>query len=144
MATTRETGRHQPATDRPRAADRQTEVSGWYYFAGILLGILGVLNIVWGIAAIDSASFFVNDARFIFSSLNTWGWITAIIGAIQIFAAFSLFAGGGFGRLVGVVAASLSALAALFSIAAYPFWGLAVFAMAIIVLYELAKPRERV
>ena len=40
----------------PLATDRHQGVGGWYYFAGILLGILGVLNIVWGIAAIDKAS----------------------------------------------------------------------------------------
>ena len=29
-------------------------VSGWYVFAGVLLGIAGVLNVIWGIAAISS------------------------------------------------------------------------------------------
>jgi hypothetical protein len=124
--------------------DRQPEVSGWYYFAGILLGILGVLNIVWGIAAIDSASFFTPDAKYILSNLNTWGWVTLVIGVLQFFAAFSLFSGGGYGRFVGVVAASLSAVAALLSIPANPFWALCVFALAIIVVYELARSRDRI
>jgi hypothetical protein len=128
------------ATD-PRA---EPEVSGWYYFAGILLGILGVLNIVWGIAAIDSATFFTADAKFIISDLSTWGWITLIIGVLELFAAFSLFSGGGYGRVVGVVAASLSAIAALLSIPASPFWALCVFALAIIVIYELASSPDRI
>jgi hypothetical protein len=126
------------------ATDRQPAVSGWYYFAGILLGILGALNIVWGIAAIDSANFFTPDAKYIFSDLNTWGWITLFIGVLQIFAAFSLFSGGGYGRVVGVVAGSLSAIAALLSIPASPFWALCIFALAIIVVYELARSRDRV
>ena len=126
-----------------RVSDRQDPgVSGWYYFAGILLGILGVLNIVWGIAAIDSSKFFTENAQFIFSDLNTWGWIALVIGVLEFFAAFSLFSGGGYGRFVGVVAASLSAIAALLSIAASPFWALCVFALAIIVVYELARSRE--
>jgi hypothetical protein len=132
MATTHASHRQQP------------EVSGWYYFAGILLGILGVLNIVWGIAAIDSASFFTANAQYILSDLSTWGWVTLVIGVLQFVAAFSLFAGGGYGRVVGVVAASLSAIAALLSIPASPFWALCVFALAIIVVYELARSRETV
>ena len=125
------------------ATGRQAEPTGWYYFAGILLGILGVLNAVWGIAAIDKASFFTADAQYIVSDLSTWGWVTLIIGIMQVFAAFSLFSGGGYGRVIGVIAASLSAIAALLSIPASPFWALCVFALAIIVVYELAKSRDR-
>ena len=123
---------------------REAGVSGWYYFAGILLGILGVLNIIWGVAAIDKASFFVADAKYIVSDLSTWGWVTLAIGVLQFIAAFSLFAGGSYGRVVGVIAASLSAVAALLSIPASPFWALCVFALAIIVVYELSKSRDKI
>ena len=123
--------------------DHQRDVSGWYYFAGILLGILGVLNVIWGIAAIDQASFFTDNAKYILSDLQTWGWVTTIIGVLQFVAAFSLFAGHAYGRVVGVVMASLSAIAALMSISANPFWALCVFALAIIVVYELARSRDR-
>ena len=119
-----------------------TRVTGWWIFAGIVLGIAAVLNIIYGIAAIDNSSFFVNDAKFILSDLNTWGWVTVVIGLIQGLAALSLFSGGGFGRWLGIFAASLSAIAALLSIPAYPLWSLCIFALALIVLYELAKPSE--
>jgi hypothetical protein len=64
-------------------------------FAGIMVLIVGVLNAIWGIAAIDTASFFLEDKRFIFEDLQTWGWIILIVGAIQLVAAFSIWAGGG-------------------------------------------------
>ena len=121
---------------------RQPEVSGWYYFAGILLGILGVLNVIWGIAAIDNAHFFTANAQYILSDLSTWGWITLVIGVLEFFAAFSLFNGGGYGRFIGVIAASVSAIASLMSIPGSPFWAMGTFALAIIVIYELAKPRD--
>ena len=62
-------------------------VTGWWIFAGILLSIAGVLNIIWGIAAI-AESHFVTDtgAHYVFSSLNTWGWITLILGVLEILA----------------------------------------------------------
>jgi hypothetical protein len=108
----------------------------------MLLGIAGVLNIFYGIAAIGDSKFFPENATYILSSLNTWGWVALLIGVLQLFAAFSLYSGGGFGRWIGVLAAALSAIAALLLIPAYPFWSLCIFALAIIVLYQLATAPE--
>lgn len=118
----------------------QDRVNGWWVFAGTLLFIAGVLNIVYGIAAIGDSKFFVGDAKFILSGLNTWGWVTLIIGVVEIGAAFSLFSGGTFGRVVGVFAAGLNAIAALLAIPAYPFWSLALFALCLIIIHQLTKP----
>jgi uncharacterized membrane protein (DUF2068 family) len=76
--------------------------------------------VIWGIAATDSANFFVEDERFIFSDLNTWGWIILIVGVIQVVAAFSIWAGGQFGRWIGIIAASVSAIGALLRSPATP------------------------
>ena len=76
----------------------------------------GVLNIIWGIAAIAESSFFTETgAHYVFSTLNTWGWITLILGIIELFAAFSLFAGGSFGRWIGILAATLVAIDSLWT-----------------------------
>jgi hypothetical protein len=40
---------------------------------------------------------------------------------LQAFAAFSIFSGGGYGRWVGILSASLGAIGALLSIPGYPF-----------------------
>lgn len=113
--------------------------SGWVTFAGVMLFIVGVLNLIYGIAAIGDSSFFVEDQRYIFSNLNTWGWITLILGVLQLFAAFSLWSGGTYGRIVAIFAAGVSAIGALLSIPAYPFWSLAVFAIDIIIIHQVAK-----
>jgi hypothetical protein len=120
----------------------EDRVTGWWVFAGTLLLIAGVLNIIWGIAAIGDAKFFIANQKYIISSLHTWGWVTLILGVLELAAGFSLFSGGGFGRWVGMFAAALSAIAALLSIPAYPFWSLCIFALAIVILYELAKAPE--
>src|SRR6476646_7376284 len=85
-------------------------------FAGILLLVAGTLNIIYGIAAVSDSKFFVNDTQFVFSSLHTWGWITIILGIIEITAAFSLFVGGLWGRVVGITAASIGAVGALLNV----------------------------
>ena len=120
----------------------ESRVTGWWLFAGILLFIVGVLNIIWGIAAIGDSKFFIADQKYIISSLHTWGWVTLILGVVELIAGFSLFSGGGFGRWVGVGAAALTSISALLSIPAYPLWSLCVFALAIIILYQLAKAPE--
>ncbi|HEX5609631.1 MAG TPA: hypothetical protein VFX45_06015 [Solirubrobacterales bacterium] len=109
-----------------------------------MLIVAGILNIVWGIAAIGDAKFFTDAGTFIISSLHTWGWIIMILGVLELIAAFSLFAGGEFGRWFGIAIAALNAIGALLSIPAYPFWSLAIFALAIIVIYKLAEGPEPV
>jgi hypothetical protein len=114
-----------------------TEGPGWVLFAGIMVLLIGILNCIWGIAAIDNANFFVANTKFIISDLNTWGWITLIVGVVQLFAAFSVWSGGAFGRWIGVAGASVGCLTSLLSIPAYPFWSLAVFAVSVLVVYGL-------
>jgi len=114
------------------------ERSGWVTFAGVLLMLSGVLNVIYGIAAIGDSNFFDNDAKYMFSSLSTWGWVTLAIGILQVLAAGSLWNGGIFGRIFGIGAATLSAIAALLAIPAYPFWSLAIFAIAIVIIHQIA------
>ncbi len=112
-------------------------------FAAVLLLIGGVLNVIWGIAAISNSHFFVANTHYVFGDLKTWGWITLILGAIELLAAFSLFGGGEFGRWFGIIAASLTAIGALLDIPAYPFWSLAIFALSLWVVYGLVIYGER-
>jgi hypothetical protein len=112
--------------------------AGWLTFAGIMIVVAGVLNIIYGIAAIDNSTFFVNDAKYILSDLNTWGWVVLVLGVLQVFAAFSIWQGGTYGRWFGIFVAALSAIGALLSIPAYPFWSLAIFAVDVLIIYGLA------
>jgi hypothetical protein len=122
--------------------DDQGLISGWWVFAGVLLIVAGVLNIIYGIAAIGDSKFFTEHGTYILSGLHTWGWILLIIGVLEMVAAFSLFSGGEFGRWFGIFIASLNAIAALLSIPGYPFWSLAIFSLTIIVIYKLVEGPE--
>ena len=113
--------------------------SGWVTFAGVLLLMAGTLNVIYGIAAIGDSKFFVEDQKYILSNLNTWGWVVLILGVLQLFAAFSLWSGNIYGRLFGIGAASLSAIGALLSIPAYPLWSLAIFALDVIIIHQIAS-----
>jgi hypothetical protein len=112
--------------------------AGRVLFAAILLLVAGTINIIYGIAAIDDANFFTGQNHYVFENLNTWGWITLILGIVQITAGISLFGGGTYGRVIGIAAASLGAIGALLSVGgAYPFWSLGIFALCVIVIHGL-------
>jgi hypothetical protein len=106
-------------------------------FAAVLLSIGGVLNVIYGIAAIGNSKFFVHDTHYVFSNLKTWGWVTLIIGVLEFTAALSLFGGGSFGRWVGIFAGSLAAIGALLAIPAYPLWSLGIFALSLWIIHGL-------
>jgi hypothetical protein len=108
-------------------------------FAAFLLLIAGTLNIIYGIGALDNANIFVNDKRFIFSDLNTMGWVLIVLGLIQLTAGFSLMAGNTYGRVLGIAGAGLGAIGALLSIGGdNPWWSLAIFALCIYIMQGIA------
>lgn len=123
------------ATQAPAVQTKTGE--GWLTYAGILLLIGGVLDVIWGIAAIGKANFFIADANYVISSLNLWGWVTLFVGIVLIFAAFGIFRASQWAVWVGIVAASLNGITQMLSIAAYPLWTLALFALDMLAVYGL-------
>ena len=104
-------------------------------FASVLLLVVGTLNIIYGIGALDKANIYANDTRYIFSNLNTMGWVLIVLGVVQLTGGFSLMAGKTYGRVIGIVGAGLGAIGALLSVGgANPWWSLAVFALCVYIL----------
>jgi hypothetical protein len=100
--------------------------------------IVGTLNIIYGIGALDDANISTNDKRYIFTNLNTMGWVLIIVGLVQLTGGFSLMAGNTWGRVVGITAGSLGAITALLSIGgAYPWWSLGIFFLSVYVVHGI-------
>jgi hypothetical protein len=107
-------------------------------FAATLLLIAGILNIIYGIGALDDANIFTDDQRYVFTNLNTLGWVLIVLGLIQIGGGLSLLAGNVFGRVIGIIGATLGAIGALLSIGgAYPWWSLGIFFLCVYVIHGL-------
>jgi hypothetical protein len=111
--------------------------TGWVTFAGVMIAIAGTLNVIYGIAAIDSANFFVRDVNYVISDLNTWGWVLVVVGAIQVLVALGIWAGNQLARWLGVLAASVNAVVQLLFLPAYPFLALALFTLDLLVIFGL-------
>ena len=106
-------------------------------FAATLLLIAGVLNVIYGIAAIAESSFYVANTRFVFSDLKTWGWIVMIIGVLEVCVAAGIWAQAQWARWTGVGIAGLSAIAQLMFISANPWLSVALFTLDVLVIYGL-------
>jgi hypothetical protein len=118
--------------------DSMYKGAGWILFAAIMFVVSACLNIIWGIAAVSKSHFFVAGASYILSDLNTWGWVAIGFGALELFAALSIWRGGAFGRWFGIIVAGLAAILAMMTIPAYPFWSLVLIAIYFLVIYGLA------
>jgi hypothetical protein len=112
--------------------------TGRAIFTASLLLFLGTLNIFYGIGALGDAHVYVGETRLVFDNLHTYGWVLLIIAVIELTAGFSLLAGNAYGRVIGIIAASLGALSNLTSIGGNdPWWRLAAFALCVYILYGL-------
>jgi hypothetical protein len=107
-------------------------------FAATLLLLAGTLNIIYGIGALDDANIFTDDQRYIFTNLNTLGWVLIVLGVIQLAGGLSLMSGNAFGRIIAIVGAGLGAIGALLSIGgSYPWWSLAIFFLCVYVIHGI-------
>jgi hypothetical protein len=121
--------------------------AGRVLFAAVFLLIVGTLNIIYGIGALDDANFFANDTRYVLTNLNTLGWVVIILGVIQLTGGFSLMAGNVYGRVIGIIGGSLGAIGALLSMGnGHPWWNLALFALCAWVVWGIivyGEPDDR-
>src|SRR4051794_25302192 len=77
-------------------------------FAASMLGLAGTWNTIAGMLAIGDSRVYAGEKTFIFSGLNTWGWIVLLLGVLQLLAAFSIVKGSEVGRWFGIGAASVN------------------------------------
>jgi hypothetical protein len=120
------------------------EPSGWtsgaVLFAGILMIVIGIFEAFQGLAAlIDDSFFVVTENYFLEFDVTAWGWIHLIVGLLVLFGGYSLMAGRTWGRILGLILATLAAVANFAYIPYYPFWSLLMIALSIWVIWALTS-----
>jgi hypothetical protein len=123
---------------QPDTTRRPVTPTGWAVFAGLLLLMLGFLNFFWGLAGIlEDENLIVGGHGAIIVDLTAWGWVTLILGAIQVLVGFGLLAGAGWARWAGVFLAALAAIGQIGIVTAFPIWSFIVILLAVLVMYGL-------
>ena len=116
---------------------------GLVFFAAILLLVVGLFNMIFGIAAIANSHVFVAGAHYVFANQRTWGWITLILSVLQLVAAAGILAGNQLARWFAVAVLALNAIDMMLFLPAYPFWALIIIAMDVVALYGLCAYASR-
>jgi hypothetical protein len=126
------------ATMRSSSGTRRgIEGHGLLIFASVLLMVIGLFNLLDGIAAVARSHVFIANAHYVVGDLRTWGWIALIFGVLQVLAGVGILTGNQFARWFGVAVVALNSFAQFFFIPAYPFWSLTIIAVDMVALYAL-------
>jgi hypothetical protein len=110
---------------------------GLLIYAAVLVGILGLANLLDGIAAVARSSVFVGNARYVFGDLRAWGWVMLILGALQLVAVLGLLARNQLARWFVVAVLAVNVLAQIAFIPSHPFWSLLIVASDVVALWAL-------
>ena len=134
----------------PASADGRIEVrvdhtpertawTGWVVFAGAMMVVLGVFQFIEALTALfkDTYSLVASNGLLVTVNYTTWGWTHLVIGLVAVLAGLALLVGRMWGRILGVVAASASAIVNLAFVAAAPVWAVTVIAIDLIVIYAI-------
>ena len=131
------------ATIRPARGARHGEGLWMIVFAAVLLGVVGIFNLIDGIAAIASSHIFIANAHYVIGDLRAWGWVALILGALQVLAALGVLAGNQAARWFAVAVIGLNAIGQMFFLPGYPFWSLMIIAVDVVALWGLCAHGSR-
>jgi cell division protein FtsL len=118
----------------------QERLTGWAAFAGAALLVIGLLDVVYGLAALLNDNVITsagNGQGVIIWDFTTWGWIHLILGVILILTAFGLFSAAGWARVVAIILCIFGAVAQVGLITAFPIWSFLMILLFIAVIYNL-------
>lgn len=112
--------------------------TGWAFFAGALLVVVGGMQIVAGLTGIFNADFYQTAAAdLLVWGYGTWGWINLVLGVLAVLTAVGTLLAMDWARVWSVVVTVLVMVAAVAFMTALPLWSLVTVAVAGFALYAL-------
>ena len=122
-------------SSRPVAGGRY---SGWIAFAGIVMIVLGCLDLLWGIAAIANDEVVVVGGHGVMIfDITTWGWIQLILGLLIGLTGLGLLMGNEVARVLGLFLLALNAVMQIVWFSAAPLWAFLMIMLDVFLIYQL-------
>ena len=119
-------------------SDYSSWAVGWAGFAGIMLVMIGIFDVIQGLVALFNDEFYVVTQEWVFEFDTTaWGWIQLILGVILIASGVGIFSGNVAGRTVGVIAAGLAAIVNFAWLPYYPIWSIIIISVCVAIIWAL-------
>ncbi len=125
-------------TSRESRPPRGGERSTWIAFAGVMMVILGCLDVLWGIAAIaNNEVVVVGGHGVLVLDITTWGWIQLILGLALAAIGVGLCIGNTAARWAGVFVLAVNAVMQIVWFSAAPLWAILMIVLDIVLIYQL-------
>jgi hypothetical protein len=137
----------QQQTSSPGGAVPPMERSHWVAFAGILLLVSALFNLLNGFVAIFNHGYYSTvysqGNRLLILNYTAWGWIWVAIGIVMALAGLGVLVGSRAARLTGVCLAVFCLVGQMIFLPVYPFWSLSTMVVSVLVIFGLlAEPRH--
>ncbi|MEV8513135.1 hypothetical protein [Dactylosporangium sp. NPDC051484] len=115
-------------------------VTGFAVFGGSMMIVIGIFQIVVGLTAIFQHTFYMLTENYLFGfNVIAWGWIHLALGVLVALGGGAVLAGQLWGRVLGIVLASLSAVANFLFLPYYPLWSMLIIAADVAVIWALTR-----
>jgi hypothetical protein len=132
----------QPRRDYDRQV-RERQPTGWTFFAGALMLIVGSLDALWGLAAIlNDDVVLVGGEGVILADVTTWGWVHLILGSIVATTGLGLFTGAEWARFAGIFFVAINAVTQIVWFPAAPLWAFLMILLDVAIIYQLTARWE--
>lgn len=106
-------------------------------FAGTILGLIGVFNVIEGISALAGSEVYRDHLVLEFGSVRFWGGALLFVGLLELVASFAIFTKSRAARWFGVGAALMNAWAQLLAFGTHPWWAICAFTADVLVIKAL-------
>jgi hypothetical protein len=114
------------------------------FLAGTLMIISGAVGFLSGLAMVIKGGFFVYHANYAYHwTVHGWGWTELIIGAVVLAAGVCVLLGMLWARILGVIIATLSAVASFLILPYYPIWSIIAIGVDAFIIWALVTSGGR-
>jgi hypothetical protein len=115
-----------------------SENSIWIGFAGVMMVILGSLDLIWGLAAIlNDEVVVIGGHGALVLDITTWGWFQLILGAVIGLTGLGLLAGNEMARVLGIFLLAINAVLQVVWFPVAPLWAFLMIVLDVVIIYQL-------
>jgi hypothetical protein len=127
----------------PTSSTKQAVAAGATIGTAVLLGVVGLLAVLQGLAAILQGPTFVIGFEYVYKiDPNGWGWIHLLLGLVAIGVAVCLFLHMTWAAVAAIVIAGLSIVINFMWLPYYPWWSLVVIALDVFIIWSVSVWRH--
>ncbi len=123
------------------ATNNQNEVTGWVgwvYFAGFMMVVMGILQMIAGLTALLNDTYFlVRNSNLLVFDYTTWGWVHMLLGLVIVMAGTAVVNGQVWGRVVAIFLAMIGIVVNFVFLSAYPIWSIIAIIVNALVIFAL-------